>query len=116
MEDNVANKRPVTAGLKPHVASIARQAARRVIPNVGVEFCKNLIPGGTLAYNISTLLADIVAQKAAVLIEHKLSPNLNPTMRARRSANRLFLERLDVTVTPLLRRDVITGCVPLPLK
>ena len=74
-EDNVSNKRPVTAGLKPHVASFARHAARRVILNVGVEFCKNLIPGGTLAYNVARLLTDVVAHKAGVLLEHKLNPN-----------------------------------------
>ena len=74
IEDNIANTRPVTAGLKPHVASFARNAARGVILNVGVEFCKNLIPGGTLAHNVATLLTDLVAQKAVVLIEHRLNP------------------------------------------
>ena len=75
IQNNIANKRPVTAGLKPHVASFAGHAARGVILNVGVEFCKNLIPGGTLAFNVAMLLTDVVAQKAAVLLEHKLNPN-----------------------------------------
>ena len=73
VQQNVANQRPITEGLKENAGSMAVQVGRKVFIDIGVELCRRLIPTAPIAVDVVMILADYVAQGALVLMQRKLN-------------------------------------------